>query len=282
MAALRQAGSNRSRQDQHLGIRRRREHPQRGVRRHRQQPFDPTLLPLPPVPSAGPRWHWRPAWHRCAPAPTTPARYANPAARSAASSASVPHPAWCRTNVANWGGTACSSQDRWRAPCPDVCLCCCPPWSATMPARDPLATTVHGRTIRRAEDFATPARVDLSRLRVAITPDLGIAPTEQHIAEVFAGKTNLFRHVFAHAADTTHRIAPTPMQRSRCIALHRHSGAEPRRERAHPPTGCRPQRARQCPDRPPLLSQADVAHAGEATNDTVRCAAGRISSATST
>jgi Asp-tRNA(Asn)/Glu-tRNA(Gln) amidotransferase A subunit family amidase len=84
---------------------------------------------------------------------------------------------------------------------PDVCLLLAAMVSDD--ARDPLATTVHNRTIRRAEDFATPARVDPSRLRVAITPDFGIAPTERHIAEVFAEKTNLFRHVFAHAADTT-------------------------------------------------------------------------------
>src|SRR5580692_2852180 len=32
--------------------------------------------------------------------------------------------------------------------------------------RDPLATTVHGTTIRRAADFATPVPIDLSRLRV--------------------------------------------------------------------------------------------------------------------
>src|SRR6202034_4298528 len=60
-------------------------------------------------------------------------------------------------------------------------------------ARDPLATTVHGRTIRRPEDFAVPARIDLSRLRVALTPDFGFAPTARHIAEVFADKTGLHR-----------------------------------------------------------------------------------------
>jgi len=70
-------------------------------------------------------------------------------------------------------------------------------------ACDPLATTVYGRTVHRAEDFATPARVDLSRLRVALTPDFGFAPTERHIAEVFAEKTGLFRHVFAVAQDAT-------------------------------------------------------------------------------
>ena len=47
------------------------------------------------------------------------------------------------------------------------------------------------------------ARIDLSRLRVAFTPDFGFAPTERHIAEVFAEKTDLFRHVFAHAEDAT-------------------------------------------------------------------------------
>jgi amidase len=70
-------------------------------------------------------------------------------------------------------------------------------------ARDPLATTVHGHSVRRAEDFAVPGRIDLSRLRVAITPDFGFAPTERHIAEVFGEKTDLFRHIFAHVENAT-------------------------------------------------------------------------------
>ncbi|HTN11010.1 MAG TPA: amidase family protein [Acetobacteraceae bacterium] len=69
--------------------------------------------------------------------------------------------------------------------------------------RDPLATTIYGKQVRRAEDFAVPDRVDLSRLRVAFTPDLGFAPTERHIAEVFTEKTGLFRQVFARAEDAT-------------------------------------------------------------------------------
>src|SRR5215469_18313738 len=71
---------------------------------------------------------------------------------------------------------------------PDVCLLL-----STMvsdDARDPLAAPV------RAEDFAVPARIDLCRLHVALTPDFGFAPTERHIAEVFGEKTALFRHVF--------------------------------------------------------------------------------------
>jgi amidase len=84
---------------------------------------------------------------------------------------------------------------------PDLCLLL-----STMVSddpRDPLATTVHSRTVRRPEDFAVPARIDLSRMRVAITPGFGFAPTERHIAEVFAEKTGLFRHVFAHAEEAT-------------------------------------------------------------------------------
>lgn len=84
---------------------------------------------------------------------------------------------------------------------PDVCLMLAAMVSDD--ARDPLATTVHGRAIRRAEDFARPDPVDLSHLRVALTPDFGFAPTERHIAEVFAEKTGLFRHVFARADDAT-------------------------------------------------------------------------------
>ena len=70
-------------------------------------------------------------------------------------------------------------------------------------ACDPLATTVHGLTARKAGDFYPPAGIDLAGLRVALTPDFGFAPTEKHIASVFAEKTGLFRHVFARADDAT-------------------------------------------------------------------------------
>ncbi|MDE2574786.1 MAG: amidase [Rhodospirillales bacterium] len=70
-------------------------------------------------------------------------------------------------------------------------------------ARDPLATTIHGQRVRRAGDIAPLPAVDLSRLRVALTPDFGFAPTERHIRDVFAAKTALFRHVFAEAAEAT-------------------------------------------------------------------------------
>ena len=70
-------------------------------------------------------------------------------------------------------------------------------------ACDPLATTIQGKTVRKPRDFYPPAGIDLSRLRVALTPDFGFAPTEQHIASVFAEKTGLFRHVFAEAEDTS-------------------------------------------------------------------------------
>jgi amidase len=83
---------------------------------------------------------------------------------------------------------------------PDLCLLLSAMVSDD--ARDPLATTIHGRQVRRPEDYAVPARIDLSRLRVALTPDFGFAPTERHIAEVFADKTGLFRHAFGHTAET--------------------------------------------------------------------------------
>ncbi|MEO8715807.1 MAG: amidase family protein, partial [Acetobacteraceae bacterium] len=84
---------------------------------------------------------------------------------------------------------------------PDVCLMLASMVSDD--AIDPLATTVHGGTVRRAADFARPAEVDLSRLRVALTADFGFAPTERHIAEVFTEKTGAFRHVFARAEDAS-------------------------------------------------------------------------------
>jgi amidase len=69
--------------------------------------------------------------------------------------------------------------------------------------RDALATTVAGRAVRRPGDFAQLPPVDLSRLRVALTPDFGFAPTERQVAATFAEKTGLFRHVFARAEDAT-------------------------------------------------------------------------------
>jgi amidase len=70
-------------------------------------------------------------------------------------------------------------------------------------AYDPLATTIHGKTVRDPADFHPLPPIDLSRLRVALTPDFGFAPTERHISDVFTEKTNLFRHIFAQSEDTT-------------------------------------------------------------------------------
>lgn len=84
---------------------------------------------------------------------------------------------------------------------PDLCLMLSAMVSDD--ATDPLAATIHGRTVRSAAEFAAPAPLDLSSLRVALTPDFGFAPVESHIAEVFKEKTGLFRHVFARAEDTT-------------------------------------------------------------------------------
>jgi amidase len=76
-------------------------------------------------------------------------------------------------------------------------------------AGDPLATTVHGKIIRKPKDFYPPAPIDLAGLRVALTPDFGFAPTEKHIVSIFTEKTNLFRHVFARTDDATPDCAGT-------------------------------------------------------------------------
>ncbi len=117
-------------------------------------------------------------------------------------------------------------------------------------ARDPLATTVHGATVRRAADFAVPAPIDLARLRVALTPDFGFAPTERHIAEVFAEKTGLFRQVFARAEDAT----PDCAGADEAFEVLRALGYPriPPGEGAHAAAGRGPQRARQCRGGPAL------------------------------
>jgi Asp-tRNA(Asn)/Glu-tRNA(Gln) amidotransferase A subunit family amidase len=67
-------------------------------------------------------------------------------------------------------------------------------------ARDPLSALVNYDGGPR---ILAKRPVDLSRLRVAFTPDFGFAPTENRIAEVFRDKTNLFRSTFGAAADAT-------------------------------------------------------------------------------
>jgi amidase len=80
---------------------------------------------------------------------------------------------------------------------PDLCLLLST--MASDSGADPLATTIHGKVVRQAVDFAVPAPIDLASLRVAMTPDFGFAPTERHIAEVFAEKCGLFQQVFGLA-----------------------------------------------------------------------------------
>jgi Asp-tRNA(Asn)/Glu-tRNA(Gln) amidotransferase A subunit family amidase len=74
---------------------------------------------------------------------------------------------------------------------------------------DPLATTIHGQTVRRAPDVYPPAPLDLSRLRVAVSPDFGFAPVEQTVRRAFAEKVGSFRHVFARAEDASPECSGT-------------------------------------------------------------------------
>jgi Asp-tRNA(Asn)/Glu-tRNA(Gln) amidotransferase A subunit family amidase len=119
---------------------------------------------------------------------------------------------------------------------PDVCLLL-----STMvsdDASDPLATTIHGKEVRAARDFAAPLPVDLSSLRVALTPDFGFAPTERHIAEVFGEKCALFRHVFARAEEASPDCAGADevfeVLRSLSFLASRHEDVRDRPEKVGP------------------------------------------------
>jgi len=68
---------------------------------------------------------------------------------------------------------------------------------------DPLAHTVHGRTMRQASEFTPIAPLDLSAQRVALTTDFGFAPTETGVAETFIDKTNRFKQSFKRAEFAT-------------------------------------------------------------------------------
>jgi amidase len=84
---------------------------------------------------------------------------------------------------------------------PDLCLLLSTMVSDN--AADPLATTIHGKTVRRLEDFARPDSIDLASLKVALTPDFGFAPTERLIRDTFFDKTKAFSHLFNAADEAT-------------------------------------------------------------------------------
>lgn len=78
---------------------------------------------------------------------------------------------------------------------PDLCLLLSV--LAGEDARDPLVCR------HDAAMLARPAPADLSRIRAAVTPDFGIAPTEGHIRRVLAEKVGLFRDAFACVDEAT-------------------------------------------------------------------------------
>ena len=90
---------------------------------------------------------------------------------------------------------------------PDLCLLLSA--MASDDGRDPLATTIEGRVVRRPEDFARPDAIDLGSLKVALTPDFGFAPTERLIRDTFADKTRALSHLFHAAEEATPDCAGT-------------------------------------------------------------------------
>ena len=69
-----------------------------------------------------------------------------------------------------------------------------------------------------ARDFYPPARIDLARLRVALTPDFGFAPTERHIAVGIRRKDRPVPPCLRPCRGRRRRIVPAPMRRSRSCA----------------------------------------------------------------
>jgi Asp-tRNA(Asn)/Glu-tRNA(Gln) amidotransferase A subunit family amidase len=71
-------------------------------------------------------------------------------------------------------------------------------------ALDPLAYTLPGRAVRRGDpSLFPPSGMDLSSLRVAASDDLGIAPTERHIREVFAERVAKLESLFGRVEHAT-------------------------------------------------------------------------------
>lgn len=69
--------------------------------------------------------------------------------------------------------------------------------------RDPLSAWIPGRRVRHAGEFHPLAPLDLSGLRVAVTEDFGIAPTEAHIRRVFRRRVEKLAPLFA-ACEAVH------------------------------------------------------------------------------
>ncbi len=76
-------------------------------------------------------------------------------------------------------------------------------------ASDPLADAIPERCPRRARRFNPLAPCDLSRLRVAFTPDFGFAPTEAHIRRVFAARVAEMSGLFASLDEASPDCAGT-------------------------------------------------------------------------
>lgn len=69
-------------------------------------------------------------------------------------------------------------------------------------ARDPAVAIDHGARLRDPASYAQPRRVDLARLRVAVTGDFGFAPTERVIRETFHDKLEALANTFARIDET--------------------------------------------------------------------------------
>ncbi|WP_342364331.1 amidase [Terrarubrum flagellatum] len=73
---------------------------------------------------------------------------------------------------------------------------------ASQDARDPLSPAISGAP-RDFSMYAALRAADLSRLRVASTPDFGFAPTEKLIADTLKEKVGLFGSLFAKLDEAT-------------------------------------------------------------------------------
>lgn len=85
---------------------------------------------------------------------------------------------------------------------PDLCLMLSA--MASDDAVDPLAYTLHARTVRGEPAlFHPPRRLDLASLRLAFSADFGFAPVERHIREVFAHRAAAAGKLFRTAVEAT-------------------------------------------------------------------------------
>ena len=141
------------------------------------------------------------------------------------------------------------------------CACCCRRWRRRCRATRWPPPSTAAACARPADSFRR-RRIDLSRLRVALTPDFGFAPTERHIARGVRREDRRCSATSSPTPRTRRPTAPAPTRRSRCCARSNFLAAHLEKVRTRPRTSaptCAPMSRRRCATGAEDVARAEVA-----------------------